>query len=63
MKRKGKGKPKKLVVPEDALTWCVMEQALHNPRISPEQGSALIKANLVVRAVRERVARQKVKKT
>ena len=62
MKRKGKGKPKKLVVSEDTLTWWVMEQALHNPRISREQGSALIEANLAARKDRERIARQKVKK-
>lgn len=62
MKGKNVRKPKKLKLTEDQLTWFVMEQALYNPKLTPEQGSELIKANLAARKERERVARVKVQK-
>jgi hypothetical protein len=62
MKRKGKGKPKKLKLTEDQLTWLTMERAIHDPKISPEQGRAMIKANLAARKQRERAARMKAAK-
>ena len=61
-KAKGKGKPKTLKVTEDELTWFIMEQALYNPKISPEQGGAMINENLAARKMRERAARQKAEK-